>query len=74
MAYDQAGHELESMQRQLFADWQIHALCLSPEDRSDDYPDIDEVRYFIEKNDLLPIKRQQSKRRSLQSDVATHGS
>ena len=68
MAYDQARHELESMQRQLFADWYKYMLCAyPPEDRSDDYPDIDEVRYFIEKNDLLPIKRQQSKRRSLQS-------
>jgi hypothetical protein len=71
MAYDQAGHELESMQRQLFADWYKYMLCAyPPEDRSDDYPDIDEVRYFIEKNDLLPIKRQQSKRRSLQSECS----
>ena len=43
-------------------------LCVYPPgDRSDDYPDIDEVRYFIEKNDLLPIKRQQAKRKRLQS-------
>jgi hypothetical protein len=71
MAYDQAGHELESMQRQLFADWYKYMLCAyPPEDRSDDYPDIDEVRYFIEKNDLLPIKRQLAKRRSLESECS----
>lgn len=68
MAYDQAGHELESMQKQLFADWYKYMLCAyPPDDTRDDYPDIDEVRYFIEKNDLVPITRQQGKRQVLQS-------
>lgn len=68
MAYDQTGHELESMQKQLFADWYKYMLCAyPPDDTRDDYPDIDEVRYFIEKNDLVPITRQQGKRQVLQS-------
>jgi hypothetical protein len=62
---DQAGQALESMQKQLFADWYKYMVCAYPPDE-DDYPDIDEVRYFIEKNDLLPILRQQWKRRALQ--------
>jgi hypothetical protein len=68
MAYDQAGHVLESMQKQLFADWYKYMLsAYPPDDTRDNYPDIDEVRYFIEKNDLLPITRQQGKRQVLQS-------
>ena len=68
MACDQASHELESMQKQLFADWYKYMLCAyPPDDRRDDYPDIDEVRHFIEKNDLLPIKRHQAKRQLLLS-------
>lgn len=68
MAYDQAGHELESMQKQLFADWYKYMLCAyPPDDTRDDYPDIDEVRYFIEKNALVPITRQQGKRQVLKA-------
>jgi hypothetical protein len=64
--YDQASHELESMQRQLFADWYKYMLCVHPpDDTRDDYPDVDEVRHFIEKNDLLPIKRQRAKLNAL---------
>ena len=71
MAYDQAGHELESMQKQLFADWYKYMLCAyPPHDTRDDYPDIDEVRHFIEKNGLLPITRQQKKRSLLRFQCA----
>jgi hypothetical protein len=64
--YDHATHELESMQRQLFADWYKYMLCVHPaDDTRDDYPDADEVRHFIEKNDLLPIKKQRAKLNAL---------
>jgi hypothetical protein len=59
---DRAAHELEAMQRQLFADWYKYMLCVYPPDDSrDNYPDVDEVRHFIQKNGLRPIKRQQAK-------------
>jgi hypothetical protein len=58
-AYDRAVDELNSMQKQLFADWYKYMLCAyPPDDARDDYPDIDEVRYFIEKEDLRPIALQ----------------
>src|SRR5262249_16093538 len=65
-ACDRAAQELESMQKQLFADWYKYMLCAyPPDDTRDDYPDVDEVRYFIVKNDLLPIKRQRAKLKAL---------
>jgi hypothetical protein len=65
-ARDHAARELESMQRQLFADWYKYMLCAyPPDDTRDDYPDVDEVRHFIEKNDLLPIKRLQARLKAL---------
>ncbi len=65
-ACDRATQELESMQKQLFADWYKYMLCAyPPDDTRDNYPDVDEVRHFIEKNDLLPIKRQQARLRAL---------
>lgn len=54
------------MQKQLFADWYKYMLCAyPPDDTRDNYPDVDEARHFIEKNDLLPIKRQQAKLKAL---------
>ena len=65
-AYDSAAQELESMQKQLFADWYKYMLCAyPPDDTRDDYPDVDEAQHFIEKNDLLPIKRQKARLRAL---------
>jgi hypothetical protein len=59
--YDQALDRLDSMQKQLFADWYKYMLCAyPPPDSPDDYPDIDEVRYFIAKNDLQPIAEQKT--------------
>jgi hypothetical protein len=57
-AYDRDCDEIESLQRQLFSDWYKYMLCLyPPEDNRDDYPNADQVKYFIEKNNLLPLKR-----------------
>ncbi|MCH8619361.1 hypothetical protein [Undibacterium sp. TS12] len=53
---DQAICELDCMQKQLYADWYKYMLCAYPPgDARDDYPDIDEVRFFIEKHQLIPI-------------------
>jgi hypothetical protein len=55
--YDQANQEIASMRKQLFADWYKYMLCAYPPDDSrDDYPDIDEVRYYIEDKDLAPLQ------------------
>jgi hypothetical protein len=63
---DRAAQELKSMEKQLFADWYKYMLCAyPPDDTRDDYPDVDEVRHFIEKNDVLPIKRQKARLKAL---------
>jgi hypothetical protein len=55
-AYDRAARELETLQRQLFADWYKYMLCsYPPPDNAHDYLPADEVRYFIEQNDLPSI-------------------
>lgn len=56
---DQATCELDCMQKQLFADWYKYMLCAyPPDDARDDYPDIDEVRFFVTKTGLDPITEQ----------------
>lgn len=56
-AYDTALHRIESQRKQLFADWYKYMLsAYPPDDSRDDYPDIDEVRYFITERDLLPLQ------------------
>jgi len=55
--YDAAIDEIESMRKQLFSDWYKYMLCAyPPEDSRDDYPDIDEVRHYIEVKDIGPLK------------------
>jgi len=73
--YDRAGWALESMQTQLFSDWYKYMLCAyPPDDARHDYPDIDEVRHFIAKNDVLPVRRQSGRREALKSRLAQlHG-
>ncbi|MFL5806704.1 MAG: hypothetical protein ACJ8CR_33870, partial [Roseiflexaceae bacterium] len=53
-AYDRAIDEIASLSRQLFADWYRYMLCAyPPEGSGEDYPDIDEVKHYIERK-LLP--------------------
>jgi hypothetical protein len=56
--YDCALHEIESMRRQIFADWYKYMLsAYPPEGRQDQYPDIDEVKYYIEgKGGILTLQ------------------
>lgn len=54
---DRRDARLESRRRQTFADWYKLMHCeYPPDDARDDYPDIDEVRHFIETRDLPPLR------------------
>ena len=56
--YDRSLDEIESMRRQLFSDWYKYQICAyPPEDSRDDYPDIDEARYYLEVKGVAPLKR-----------------
>jgi hypothetical protein len=56
--YDQAQQEIESLRRQLFSDWYKYMTCAyPPSGTKDNYPQLDEVKYFIEKAELIPLER-----------------
>src|SRR5262249_46483016 len=55
--YDRALDEIECMRWQLFSDWYKYMLCAyPPEDARDDYPNIDEVRHYIEVKGIAPLQ------------------
>lgn len=59
MAYDRAWSEIEARRGQLFADWYKYVLCAYPPESSpDDYPDVDEVRYYLEQQGAAPLQAQ----------------
>ncbi|EAY28286.1 hypothetical protein [Microscilla marina] len=52
-AWNQAVEQLRQEQQLLFTDWYKYMLCAyPPEDAREDYPDIDKVRYYIERQYL----------------------
>lgn len=54
--YDAALAELDARRRQLFSDWYKYMICAyPPEDSQDDYPDIDQVKYYIQQRGLEPL-------------------
>jgi hypothetical protein len=54
--FDSALAELDSLRRQLFADWYKYMVCAyPPADAKDDYPQVDEVRNYIELKGLAPL-------------------
>lgn len=56
-SYDKAQAELEDMGTQLFADWYKYMMSTyPPQDTRTDYPDIDEVRYFIQEQVMKQIE------------------
>lgn len=56
--YDQAIHESQSMRKQVFSDWYKYMLCAyPPEGTRDDYPDIDEVKHYIQNKGIAPLQR-----------------
>jgi hypothetical protein len=63
-AYDRDLRGIESLRKQLFADWYKYMLCVYPPDGNrDQYPD--EVKDFIEQNSLLPLQQRIAKNRAL---------
>jgi hypothetical protein len=49
--YDRAWQQIESLRIQLYSDWYKYMLCAyPPDDARDLYPDIDEVRSYVEGN------------------------
>ncbi|MGK7896537.1 MAG: hypothetical protein AB4372_23685, partial [Xenococcus sp. (in: cyanobacteria)] len=55
--YDSALAEINSRRRQLFSDWYKYMVSTyPPEDSWDDYPDVDEVKYYIQKQGLEPLQ------------------
>ncbi len=56
-SYDQAHFEIISWRQRIFADWYKYMLSAYPEeDERDLYPDIDQIKQFIEQFDLLPLQ------------------
>ncbi|PQJ29839.1 LamG domain-containing protein [Rubritalea profundi] len=58
--YDKAQHEIQTQRKQLFSDWYKYMMATyHPADtiRGDDYPDVDEVKFFIEEYDLKPLEK-----------------
>jgi hypothetical protein len=65
-AFDRDCDEIESLRKQLLADWYKYMLCVyPPEGNRDQYPNHDEVKYFIEKNDLIPLQQRIAKNEAL---------
>ncbi|MEN8129261.1 MAG: hypothetical protein ABFS45_03510 [Pseudomonadota bacterium] len=64
--FDECGRGITSRRQQLFADWYKYMICAyPPEDQIGDYPDMDEVKFFIETNGLQPLGAQVAHRRTL---------
>jgi len=54
--YDRALEEIESLRHRLFSDWYKYMVCAyPPDDRRDDYPNMDEVKYYIEMKGIVPL-------------------
>lgn len=54
--YDRALDEIESLRHRLFSDWYKYMVCAyPPEDSRDDYPNIDEVKHYIEVKGIDPL-------------------
>jgi hypothetical protein len=73
-AFDRAEQEIDSMRTQLFSDWYKYMLCAyPPEDSRDSYPDIAEVRNFIELKDISPLQEKIVATGDLKLGVAANG-
>lgn len=56
--YERLQREIDHLRHVTFADWYKYMICAyPPEDSRDAYPDIDEVKFFIEKEDLARLDR-----------------
>ncbi len=56
--YDHSRQEIQAARKQLFSDWYKYMLsAYPPEDSKDDYPDVDEVKHYIETKGVAPLLR-----------------
>lgn len=56
-AFDAACFRRDALREQLFVDWYKYMLsAYPPQDSIVDYPDMDEVLYFIEQYDIQPLR------------------
>lgn len=61
VAYERAQAEIAFLRHITFTDWYKYMLAAyPPEDSRDAYPDIDEVKTFIEKEDIARLERLQN--------------
>ncbi|MCB0572407.1 MAG: hypothetical protein KDC66_21715 [Phaeodactylibacter sp.] len=55
--YSQAHFQLDALRELLFSDWYKYMMSTyPPQDSREDYPDIDEIGFFIRKEDITPLK------------------
>ncbi len=58
--YDASQRAIQSLKNQLFSDWNLYLKCAYPPDgKHEAYPDVEEVRYFIEQKTLLALTQKQ---------------
>lgn len=73
---DRIQGEIDTLRRQLFADWYKYMLSLyHPADaiRGDDYPDIDRVRHFIEETSCKPLEAKETELAAARSGCEAEG-
>lgn len=70
-AYDQALYEIESLRERVFSDWYKYMLSAYPPIGSrDEYPDIDEVKHFIEVKEISALEAKLKQTGILASELA----
>ncbi|HEX8068858.1 MAG TPA: hypothetical protein VF546_02835 [Pyrinomonadaceae bacterium] len=72
--YEREQQKLQALRRQLFSDWYKYMLsAYPPENAQDVYPDVDEVKHYIETRGLAPLRQAEADAGELlplQADVA----
>ena len=59
--YDLAEAKIKSRQRQLFADWYKYMVCVYPPEHSwDNYPDIDQVKAYIQAQGIQVLDKERT--------------
>jgi len=73
-AHDTGLHRLEALRDQLYADWcKYQHCCYPPEDGRESYPDPNQLRDFIERADLQPLREQEALTGNLQLALDPQG-
>ena len=66
----QAQEQLTSLRQQLFADWYKYMICAYPPDGAhDNYPDIDQVKWFIEQRSMTDLQAKQAEVKNYKKEV-----